>query len=101
MRTKDFWYDLPEELIAQTPLLQRDASRLCVLDRQTGRVDHKHFYDILDYLQPGDCLIMNDSRVLPARIWATSAGNACVSPEERCSRTVKSPLVTVSLPRRL
>ena len=68
MRTKDFWYDLPEELIAQTPLLQRDASRLCVLDRQTGRVDHKHFYDILDYLQPGDCLVMNDSRVLPARL---------------------------------
>ena len=68
MRTKDFWYDLPEELIAQTPLLQRDASRLCVLDRQTGRVEHKHFYDVLDYLQPGDCLVMNDSRVLPARL---------------------------------
>ena len=68
MKTHDFWYDLPEELIAQTPLEKRDTSRLCVLDRQTGQVTHKHFYDILDYLQPGDCLVMNDSRVLPARL---------------------------------
>ncbi len=68
MKTSDFWYDLPEELIAQTPLLQRDSSRLLVLDRKTGAVAHRHFYDILDYLQPGDCLVMNDSRVLPARL---------------------------------
>lgn len=68
LKTHDFWYDLPEELIAQTPLEQRDASRLLVMDRQTGRVEHKHFYDIIDYLQPGDCLVMNDSRVLPARL---------------------------------
>ena len=68
MKTHDFWYDLPEELIAQTPLEQRDTSRLCVLDRKTGQVTHKHFYDILDYLMPGDCLVMNDSRVLPARL---------------------------------
>ena len=68
MKTHDFWYDLPEELIAQTPLQQRDTSRLCVLDRDTGKVTHKHFYDILEYLQPGDCLVMNDSRVLPARL---------------------------------
>ena len=68
MKTRDFWYDLPEELIAQTPLEQRDTSRLCVLDKQTGAVTHKHFYDIIDYLQPGDCLVMNDSRVLPARL---------------------------------
>ena len=68
MRTQDFWYDLPEELIAQTPLQQRDTSRLCVLDRASGQVSHKHFYDIIDYLQPGDCLVMNDSRVLPARL---------------------------------
>ena len=68
MKTHDFWYDLPEELIAQTPLEKRDTSRLCVLDRQTGKVTHKHFYDIIDYLQPGDCLVMNDSRVLPARL---------------------------------
>ena len=68
MKTKDFWYDLPEELIAQTPLQQRDTSRLMILDRATGEVTHKHFYDIIDYLQPGDCLVMNDSRVLPARL---------------------------------
>ena len=67
-KTSDFYYDLPEELIAQTPLQQRDSSRLMVLDRQTGQVRHQHFYDIVDYLQPGDCLVMNDSRVLPARL---------------------------------
>ncbi len=67
-KTKDFWYELPEELIAQTPLEKRDSSRLMVLDRVTGEVNHKHFYDILDYLNPGDCLVMNDSRVLPARL---------------------------------
>ena len=68
MQTHDFWYDLPEELIAQTPLEKRDTSRLCVLDRKTGEISHKHFYDIIDYLKPGDCLVMNDSRVLPARL---------------------------------
>lgn len=68
MKTSDFWYDLPEELIAQTPLEQRDTSRLLVLNRDTGVVKHQHFYDIVDYLRPGDCLVMNDSRVLPARL---------------------------------
>ena len=68
MKTRDFWYHLPEELIAQTPLSQRDFSRLLVLDKESGRMEHKHFYDILDYLKPGDCLVMNDSRVLPARL---------------------------------
>ena len=68
MKTSDFNYDLPEELIAQTPLQQRDRSRLLVLDKETGAVSHRHFYDILEYLQPGDCLVMNDSRVLPARL---------------------------------
>ena len=68
MKTHDFWYNLPEELIAQTPLEKRDTSRLLVLDRVTGEVEHKHFYDIIEYLQPGDCLVMNDSRVLPARL---------------------------------
>lgn len=68
MRTKDFWYDLPEGLIAQTPLEKRDSSRLMVLNRQTGDVCHRHFYDIIEYLRPGDCLVMNDSRVLPARL---------------------------------
>ena len=68
MKTNDFWYDLPEELIAQTPLEQRDSSRLLTLDRQTGETAHRHFYDIIDYLNPGDCLVMNNSRVLPARL---------------------------------
>ena len=68
MKTHDFYYDLPQELIAQTPLEQRDASRLMVLNRQTGEISHRHFHDILDYLNPGDCLVMNDSRVLPARL---------------------------------
>ena len=68
MKTHDFWYDLPEELIAQTPLQQRDASRLLALGRQSGEIEHRHFYDILDYLRPGDCLVLNDSRVLPARL---------------------------------
>ncbi len=68
MKTSDFYYDLPEELIAQTPLQRRDGSRLMVLDRTTGQVQHRHFYDIVEYLRPGDCLVLNDSRVLPARL---------------------------------
>ena len=68
MKTHDFWYDLPEELIAQTPLEQRDTSRLMVLGKESREVSHKHFYDIIAYLRPGDCLVMNDSRVLPARL---------------------------------
>ena len=68
LKTEDFWYELPEELIAQTPLEKRDASRLLVLDKATGRTEHKHFFNIAEYLQAGDCLVMNDSRVLPARL---------------------------------
>jgi S-adenosylmethionine:tRNA ribosyltransferase-isomerase len=68
LKTHDFWYDLPEELIAQTPLEQRDSSRLLVMDRATGKTQHKSFYEIIDFLRPGDCLVMNDSRVLPARL---------------------------------
>ncbi len=68
MKTKDFDFALPPELIAQTPLEKRDASRLLVLDRKTGAWSHRHFYDLPDLLRPGDCLIMNDSRVLPARL---------------------------------
>ena len=68
LKTHDFYYDLPEELIAQTPLERRDASRLMTLDRKTGAITHRHFYDLLELLQPGDCLVMNNSRVLPARL---------------------------------
>lgn len=65
---EDFDYDLPEELIAQTPLLKRDESRLLVLDKKTGEVEHKKFYDIVDYLNEGDTLVLNDTKVLPARL---------------------------------
>ena len=68
MKTHDFWYHLPEELIAQTPLEQRSSSRLLSLDRASGEIRHEHFYNIIEHLNPGDCLVMNDSRVLPARL---------------------------------
>lgn len=68
MKTHDFWYHLPEELIAQTPLEQRDSSRLLRLNKETGEVSHHHFFEVIDFLRPGDCLVMNDSRVLPARL---------------------------------
>lgn len=69
MKKSDFYYDLPEERIAQHPLEQRDHSRLLVLSRETGEIKHRHFYDIIDLLNPGDCLILNDSKVLPARLY--------------------------------
>lgn len=78
MKTSDFWYDLPEELIAQTPLKQRDASRMLHLDKATGEVEHRHFTDLLDYLRPGDCLILNDTRVLPARIYGVKEETGAV-----------------------
>lgn len=68
MKTSEFWYNLPEELIAQTPLEQRASSRLLHMDRATGEISHEHFYDMIEHLRPGDCLVMNDSRVLPARL---------------------------------
>lgn len=71
MRIEDFDYELPEELIAQTPMQQRDACRLMVLDREHKTVEHRHFYDILNYVNPGDCLVLNDSRVIPARMYGT------------------------------
>ncbi len=78
MRTADFDFYLPEELIAQTPLERRDASRLLTLDRCTGAVGHYHFYDLLRFLHPGDCLVLNDSRVLPARLVGhRPTGGAC------------------------
>ena len=67
MTTDDFDYYLPEELIAQTPIKERDASRLMIVDRKTGDITHKHFYDIIDYLNEGDALVLNNTKVLPAR----------------------------------
>lgn len=74
MRTSDFNYELPEELIAQTPLEERDHSRMMKLSRDSGEITHLHFYDIIDQLNPGDCLILNDSRVLPARLYGIKEG---------------------------
>ncbi|MGI6261217.1 MAG: tRNA preQ1(34) S-adenosylmethionine ribosyltransferase-isomerase QueA [Acutalibacteraceae bacterium] len=74
MQRSEFFYDLPEELIAQTPVEPRDHSRLMTLNRKTGEVTHRHFYDIEEMLRPGDCLIVNDSRVLPARIFGVKEG---------------------------
>lgn len=71
MKKSDFYFDLPQELIAQTPLEKRDASRLMCLDRRTGEVTHRTFTDLAEMLEPGDCLVMNDSRVLPARLLGT------------------------------
>ena len=71
MKKSDFDFYLPEELIAQTPLEKRDNSRLLHLDKNTGKIEHKHFYDIKQYVRPGDCLVLNDSRVLPARLIGT------------------------------
>ena len=68
MKTSDFYYDLPKELIAQTPLERRDGSRLLTLNRETGETQHHHFYELPEFLTPKDCLILNDSRVLPARL---------------------------------
>ena len=78
MKTSDFYFDLPPELIAQTPLERRDASRLLALDKATGATRHLHFYDLPSLLHPGDCLVLNDSRVLPARlIGKRTGGGAC------------------------
>lgn len=74
MKTSDFYYDLPEELIAQTPVEPRDSSRLLVYDRATKTIEHKHFYDIIDYLHKGDVLVVNNTKVLPARIYGHKEG---------------------------
>ena len=73
MNVSDFDYDLPEELIAQRPSDKRDESRLLVVDRKTGKISHRHFYDIAEYLRPDDCLVLNDSKVLPARLFGVKA----------------------------
>lgn len=78
MKRTDFSFDLPEELIAQTPLQRRDGSRLLHLDKHTGAVEHGHFYDLPRYLKPGDCLVLNDSRVLPARLIGSRASGGSV-----------------------
>ncbi len=75
MTTKDFYYELPQELIAQTPLDDRTASKMMVLGRETGEISHMHFYDVLQYLKKGDCLVMNNTRVIPARLYGVKEGS--------------------------
>ena len=78
MKTSDFYYDLPKELIAQTPADPRDSSKLLVMHKEDGTLEHKHFYDIIDYLNKGDCLVLNDSRVLPARLFGVRKDTGAV-----------------------
>lgn len=78
MKTSDFYYDLPQELIAQTPIEPRDSSRLMVLNKENGEIEHKIFRDLEQYLNPGDCLILNDTRVIPARIYGTKKETGAV-----------------------
>lgn len=74
MKTSDFYYELPQELIAQDPLEDRSSSRLMILDRETGNISHRHFRDIIAYLNPGDCLVVNDTKVIPARLYGSKVG---------------------------
>ena len=78
MKKSDFYFDLPEELIAQTPIPERDHSRLLHLNKVSGEIEHRHFYDLPDYLREGDCLVLNDSRVLPARLIGTRESGGSV-----------------------
>ena len=80
MKKSDFYFDLPEELIAQEPLDDRSSSRLMCLDKNTGEIKHKHFYDIADLLNPGDCLILNDTKVIPARLYGVKEGTGGAVP---------------------
>ena len=78
MKKSDFYYDLPKELIAQTPIEPRDHSRMMVLSRKTNSIEHKYFYDFVDYLSPGDCLILNNTRVLPARMYGVKKDTGAI-----------------------
>ena len=78
MKTSDFYFELPQELIAQDPLEDRSSSRLLVLDKTTGQMRHRHFYEILDYLKEGDCLVLNNTKVIPARLYGTREGTGAL-----------------------
>ena len=94
MKTSDFYYELPERLIAQTPLERRDSSRLLHLDKRSGQVEHRHFYDLPEFLHEGDCLVLNDSRVLPARLFGKRESGGAVE-------VVLLPFLRPYLPRAL
>ena len=78
MKTSDFDFELPEHLIAQKPLSKRDSSRLLVLDKKTGSIEHRHFTNLIDYLNKGDCLVLNDSKVIPARLYGVKEDTKAV-----------------------
>ena len=78
MKKSDFYYNLPQEFIAQTPVEPRDSSRMMVVDKKSGKIEHKHFYDVLDYINENDCIIINDTRVLPARIYGVKKDTGAV-----------------------
>lgn len=78
MKTSDFYFDLPQELIAQDPLEDRTASRLLVLDRKKEELEHRHFYDVVEYLNPGDCLVLNNTKVIPARLYGVKEGTGAL-----------------------
>ena len=78
MKKSDFYFDLPDELIAQDPIEDRDKSRLLYMDRKTGEIQHRHFFNITDYLKKGDCLVLNNTRVLPARLYGVKTTGARV-----------------------
>ena len=78
LKKSDYYYDLPEELIAQDPLADRSSSKMMVLDKNTGEITHKHFYDIIDYLSPGDCLVLNNTKVMPARLYGVKEETGAV-----------------------
>lgn len=78
MKTSDFYFDLPQELIAQDPLEDRSSSRLLVLDKETGETEHRHFYDIIEYLNEGDCLVLNNTKVIPARLYGVREGTGAM-----------------------
>ena len=80
----DYYYDLPRELIAQTPCERRDGCRLMVAERKTGEIYHRHFYDVIEYLKAGDALVINDSRVIPARLYGTKIKTSD-TPEPPCT----------------
>ena len=83
MDVKDFYYDLPQELIAQDPLEDRSSSRLMVLDKITGEVEHRHFKDITEYLRPGDCLVINNTKVIPARLYGVNRDSSLKKKRKR------------------
>ncbi|MCQ2363126.1 MAG: S-adenosylmethionine:tRNA ribosyltransferase-isomerase, partial [Acidaminococcaceae bacterium] len=92
MKVTDFDYELPKELIAQHPLEPRDHSRLLVLDKNTGAIEHRHFYDLSGYLRPGDLLVFNDTRVIPARLDGTKETGAKVEVLLlTCRNTINGP----------